>query len=219
MRRLQIRPDRIRLPLVLAFFAALWLAPAQAAPVRILAFGDSLTAAYGLSPGQGFVEQLASELKVQGYDAVIENAGVSGDTSAAGLARLDWALSSNPQIVMLELGANDALRGLPPADTARNLDAMLTKLAARKIKVLFLGMKAPPNLGPEYGDEFNAIFPRLAKAHGVAFYPFVLEGVAANPSLNQADGIHPNAEGAKIMAHQILPYLLPLVKAAEHDGA
>jgi acyl-CoA thioesterase I len=194
---------------------ALWLAPAQAAaPVRILAFGDSLTAGYGLLEGQGYVELLAKALKAQGLSATIENGGVSGDTTAGGLARLDWALSDNPQIVILELGANDALRGLPPADTAKNLDAMLDKLAARKITVLLLGMLAPPNLGKEYGDEFNAIYPRLAKAHGVAFDPFVLDGVAANPALNQADGIHPNAEGARIMARKILPYLFPLVKSA-----
>ena len=199
----------------LALLLASLPAYAAAAPVRILALGTSLSAGYGLGPGEGFIDQLGQALKRAGYDVAIENAGVSGDTSAGGLARLDWALAGNPAIVIVELGGNDALRGLPPQETERNLDQILAKLDARKTPALLMGMLAPPNLGKDYGDEFNAIFPRLAKKHGASLYPFVLDGVAANPSLNQADGIHPNAAGAKLMAERILPTIVPLVKAAE----
>jgi acyl-CoA thioesterase I len=189
------------------------------APVRIVALGTSLTAGYGLGPGEGYIDDLEAPLKALGCKASIENAGVSGDTSAGGLARLDWTLASSPQIVLVELGGNDALRGLPPRETENNLDQILAELTARKLPVLFMGMRAPPNLGKEYGAEFNAIYPRLAQKYRVTFYPFVLDGVAAIPSLNQADGIHPNAKGAKLMAAKILPVLLPLVREASSAGA
>lgn len=188
---------------------------AAAAPVRICVLGTSLSAGYGLDQGKGYVEQLGALLHAKGFSVTMDNEGVSGDTSAGGLARLDWALAGKPDIMIVELGGNDALRGLAPAETERNLSAILSRLTKAHIPVLFMGMLAPPNLGPRYGAEFNAIYPSLAKKYGVAFYPFVLTGVAAKPALNQADGIHPNAEGAKIMAHKILPYLVPLIKTVE----
>jgi acyl-CoA thioesterase-1 len=139
------------------------------------------------------------------------NAGLSGDTSAGGLARLDWALEPKPDFAIVELGANDGLRGLDPAQTRANLDAILTKLKAKGVPVLFAGMYAPPNMGPDYAKPFNALYPELAQKHGVLFYPFFLDGVAANAALNQPDGIHPNATGVDIIVERILPHVLKLI--------
>lgn len=182
------------------------IAPADAKPVRIVAFGTSLTQGYNLPPGTEFTTVLQSALKAKGYDVEIVNAGVSGDTSAGGFARLDWALSEHVDGAMVEFGSNDALRGLDVKQTRANLDQILKKLKAKKIPVLFIGMKAPRNLGPEYESAFDGMYPELAKAHGVLFYPFFLDGVAANPAMNQEDGIHPNEKGTQIIVRGMLPY-------------
>jgi len=185
--------------------AMLGLGSAQAAVPRILVLGDSLTAGYGLPPGEAFPVILQHRLAADGYTVEMLNGGVSGDTTAGGLARLDWALSDKPDYVLLELGANDALRGTDPAVTRAALTDMLTRLKARKIAVLLCGMLAPPNYGTEYAARFNAIYPELSKSFGVPLYPFFLEGVAADAKLNQADGIHPTAEGVDIIVKNILP--------------
>lgn len=199
----------------LAAIAVLILAapPADCAPVKILALGTSLTQGYGLPPGTEFTTVLQGKLKAAGVDATIVNAGVSGDTSADGLSRLDWSLADGPKAAIIELGSNDALRGLAPAQTEKNLSAILSKLKAAHVAVLLCGMRAPRNLGPEYAAQFDAIYPRLAKQYGVLFYPFILDGVALNPKLNQADGIHPNPAGVRIIVGRILPEVLRLAKS------
>ncbi len=193
-------------------------ARAAAAPLKILALGDSLTAGYGLPPGEGFVPQLEQALREQGIDAAVLDGGVSGDTTAGGLARLDWLLAEDPQVVIVELGANDALRGLDPAEVEANLDAILTKLQGQHRAVLLAGMLAPPNLGPDYAKAFDAIYPELAQRHGVALYPFFLDGVAADPKLNQPDGIHPTAAGVAVIVKHILPSLLQVIERAPSAG-
>ena len=189
----------------------LWVlaAPATAAerPV-ILAFGDSLSAGYELDNEDSFPVQLERALQDKGIDAQVINSGVSGDTTAGGRARLGWSMPANVDLVILELGANDGLRGVNPDETEANLDAMLRALSERKTKILFTGMLAPPNLGREYGSAFNAVFPRLAEKHDVTFYPFFLEGVAGDTRLNQRDGIHPNAEGVARIVDRITPYVM-----------
>jgi acyl-CoA thioesterase-1 len=185
----------------------------QAAPIRLLALGDSLTAGYGLPAGQGFVPRLEAALRGRGRNVRVLDAGVSGDTTAGGLARLDWALAERPHAVLVELGGNDGLRGLPPRDSRANLSAILDKLAARDIPALLAGMVAPPNLGTEYGREFLSTFADLARERpGVVFYPFFLDGVAAEPSLNQPDGIHPNARGVEEVVRRILPAVETLLE-------
>jgi acyl-CoA thioesterase-1 len=209
--------------LILAAFATgiNGIAAAEAKPVKIVAIGTSLTQGYNLPPGTDFTAVLQAQLKAKGHNVHIVNAGVSGDTSAGGLARLDWALSADVAGVIVELGSNDALRGLSVAQTRRNLDQVLRRLKARGAAVLFTGMKAPRNLGPEYVAQFDAIYPDLAKAHGVLFYPFFLEGVAANLKLNQADGIHPNEAGTKVIVKGVLPFAEKLIQqiAAKPAGA
>jgi acyl-CoA thioesterase-1 len=200
------------LPLALAGQAA--ATPARASqPVKLLAMGDSLTAGYGLPADQAFPARLAAALKAQGIDAVVINAGVSGDTSAGGLARIDWSLAEKPDFAILELGSNDGLRGIDPKRTYDNLDGILGRFSQSGVPVLFTGMYAPPNLGRDYGREFNAVFPRLAEKHGVLFYPFFLDGVAAEADLNQADGIHPNARGVDIIVERLLPSVKKLIGA------
>jgi acyl-CoA thioesterase I len=175
-------------------------------PIRLLVLGDSLTAGYGLPAGQGFVPRLEAALRARGRNVRVLDAGVSGDTTAGGLARMDWALAERPHAVLVELGGNDGLRGLPPGQSRANLSAILDKLAARDIPVLLAGMVAPPNLGGEYGREFLSTFADLARERpGVVFYPFFLDGVAAEASLNQPDGIHPNARGVEEVVRRILP--------------
>ncbi|MDJ0948781.1 MAG: arylesterase [Alphaproteobacteria bacterium] len=180
-------------------------------PVRILALGDSLTAGYGLPASDSFPVRLQAALAEAGKQAEVLNAGVSGDTTAGGLARLDWALAAKPNYAIVALGANDGLRAVDPEETYRNLDAILTALKSNRIPVLLAGMYAPPNLGREYGADFNAIYPQLAKEHDVMLYPFFLDGVAAVPRLNQSDGMHPNADGIDLMVERILPYVLRLI--------
>jgi acyl-CoA thioesterase-1 len=192
--------------------AALFLAaPAEARSLRILALGSSLTQGYGLPPGTEFTVQLQAALKNAGVDAVVINAGVSADTSAGGLARLDWSLADHPDAVILELGSNDMLRGIPPTVTERNLRAILDKLKAAHVKVLLTGMHAQRNLGADYVRQFDSIYPRLAKDYKVLFYPFFLDGVALKPALNQADGMHPNPTGVKVIVAHMLPYVKRLV--------
>jgi len=189
---------------------------ASGEPVRLLAFGDSLTAGYGLPQGDGFVPRLEAALRKEGLDVRVINAGVSGDTTAGGLARLDWVLASvngGADAAIVELGANDGLRGFDPRTTEANLDAILSRLRNRDIAVLLAGMWAPPNLGREYADAFNALYPRLAEKHGVALYPFFLDGVAAQADLNQGDGIHPNADGVAVIVRRILPTVKDLVES------
>jgi acyl-CoA thioesterase I len=179
---------------------------AAAEPIRLLVLGDSLAAGYGLPAGQGFVPRLEAALRARGRKVRVLDAGVSGDTTAGGLARLDWALAERPQAVLVELGGNDGLRGLPPQQSRANLAGILDRLAAREIPALLAGMVAPPNLGTEYGREFLATFADLARERPeVVFYPFFLDGVAAEPSLNQPDGIHPNARGVEEVVRRILP--------------
>ncbi len=182
-----------------------WILPARADTVTLLALGDSLTAGYGLDPAQAFPVKLEAALKAKGHDVVVLNAGVSGDTVAQGAARLEWSLSDEVDAVMVELGANDALRGLPVEQAHKALDDILLKLKARKLPTLVLGMKAPPNMGPEYGTAFEAMYGSLSDAHSASLYPFFLEGVAADAMLNQADGIHPNATGVDEIIKRVLP--------------
>jgi acyl-CoA thioesterase I len=184
---------------------------AFAAPVKILAMGTSLTQGYGLPPGTEFTVQLQKALKQVGIDAAVTNAGVSGDTSAGGLARLDWSLADHPDAVILELGSNDMLRGIPPVETEKNLRAILDRLKAAHVKVLLTGMHAQRNLGADYVKQFDAIYPRLAKDYNLLFYPFFLDGVALNPKLNQADGMHPNPAGVKVVVARMLPSVKKLV--------
>ena len=189
-----------------------WLAtcaaftPAAAA-TRILAFGDSLTAGFGLAPNQAFPVRLAARLEADGYDVVVDNGGVSGDTSADGLARLDWAMGDHPDVVLVELGANDMLRGLDPKQAEANLDAILARLKTAKVKVLLLGMRAASNWGTDYQHAFDAIYPALAKKYDVPLYPFFLDGVAMDPTLNQGDGLHPNAAGVAAIVSRLAPAL------------
>ena len=183
-------------------------------PIKILALGTSLTQGYGLPPGTEFTVQLQAALKAGGENVQIENAGVSGDTSAGGLSRLDWSLADHPAAVILELGSNDMLRGTAPQETEKNLRAILTRLQAAHIPVLLVGMKAQRNLGPDYVAAFDSIYPRLAKDYHVLFYPFLLDGVALNPKLNQADGMHPNPAGVKVIVARILPLAKKLMAEA-----
>ena len=179
-----------------------------------MALGDSLTAGYGLPVADAFPTRLEAALKAKGIDATVANAGVSGDTATGGLERLDWSVPDGTDAVILELGANDALRGLDPKLTETALDTILTKLASRHIPVLLAGMKAPPNMGADYAKAFDAIYPRLAAKHPVIVYPFFLDGVAADRALNQGDGMHPTAAGVDIIVQRILPSVEQLATKA-----
>jgi acyl-CoA thioesterase-1 len=185
--------------------------PADAEPFRIVGFGDSLMAGYGLDAGQGFTDQLQAALRARGHDVTVANAGVSGDTSSGGLSRLDWSVPDGTQLVILELGANDMLRGIDPALTEKNIDAMLTRLQERGIPVLLAGMFAAPNLGSDYAKRFDAIYPALAQRYRVPLYPFFLNGVATDRSMLLDDGMHPSAAGVQRMVEGILPVLEPLI--------
>jgi acyl-CoA thioesterase I len=187
-------------------------AAVRAEPITILALGDSLTAGLGLDQTQAFPARLEAALKAKGHDVVVMNAGVSGDTAVDGAARLSWALNDEVDAVLVELGANDALRGLPPAQAKAALAEILQTLKQRNLPTLILGMRAPPNLGPDYGTAFDAMFPDLAAAHGAALYPFFLDGVAAQAKLNQADGIHPNAAGVDEIVKRVLPQVETLIQ-------
>lgn len=192
----------------------LGVSPARSAapvPVRIVALGDSLTAGYGLPADAAFPVRLEQALRAEGRDVRLINAGVSGDTTAGGLARLDWALAEKPDLAIVELGANDGLRGIDPKLTEANLDQILTRMDKAGIGVLLAGMLAPPNYGRAFESSFNALFPRLAQAHGSVFYPFYLDGVAGHPELNQPDGLHPTAAGIDVIVARILPSVRTLL--------
>jgi len=190
--------------------------PAGAAPIKILALGTSLTQGYGVPPGQDFTAVLEARLRAAHFDVKLINAGVSGDTSAGGLSRLDWSLADHPDVAIVELGSNDALRGQSPAQTEKNLSSVLAKLKAAHIPVLLVGMRAPRNLGPEYAAQFDPIYPKLAKQYGALLYPFMLDGVAMDAKLNQADGIHPNPAGVKIIVGKMLAVVEQLVRMVKH---
>jgi len=201
---------------LIAVILALTFGQARAESGKILVLGDSLTAGYGLPEWQAFPAQLEDHLRAQGYDWSVINASISGDTTAGGLARFDWTVGdisrgNGPDLVILELGANDGLRGLPVVEMERNLDAIIAKLTEAGIGVLLAGMYAPPNYGEEYSAEFRAAFVRLAAAYDIPFYPFFLDGVAAKPALNQADGMHPTAQGVAEIVRRIAPYVVSLI--------
>jgi len=204
---------------LLALAAALALLPAlprgaQAAPQKLLAYGDSLIHGYGLGPAEVFPAQLEQALRAAGREVTVINGGNSGDTTAAGLARVDWTLAERPDAVLLLLGANDFLRGLDPKETAANLRALLLRFQAEGLPVLLAGMLAPQNLGADYAAEFDAIYPTLAAEFDALLYPFFLEGVALDPALNQPDGIHPNAAGVAVIVGRILPSVEALLERA-----
>lgn len=188
-----------------AITLALGVRPGLAEPYRIVGLGDSLMAGYELPAGEGFTDQLAAALTARGHEVEVINAGVSGDTTSGGLARLDWSVGEDADLVIVELGANDALRGISPDITRRNLDAIITRLIERGIDVLLAGMVSPPNMGADYAAAFNPIYPELAARHGIALYPFFLDGVATQKDLLLADGMHPNARGVARMVEGILP--------------
>jgi acyl-CoA thioesterase-1 len=185
---------------------------AAAAPERILALGDSITAGYGLAPDEALPVKLEARLKADGFDASVINGGVSGDTIAGGLARLDWALADHPRYAVVALGANDMLRGLDPGQAYDNLDKLLARLKQAGVKTLLVGMRAATNWGRDYQQAFDAIYPKLAAKWHVPLYPFLLDGVALDPKLNQGDGLHPNAAGVMVMVGRMAPAVETLLK-------
>jgi acyl-CoA thioesterase-1 len=202
--------------LVLVTFVCV-LAPAAGAadgPVKIVVLGDSLSAGFGLPVQSAFPEKLAAALKAKGIDTSVTNAGASGDTASGGLGRLDWSVPPGTEAVIVELGANDALRGIDPKLTKAAIDTILSKLNARHISVLLAGMQAPRNLGTEFAKAFDEIYPALASTHAVVFYPFFLDGVATDPKLNQGDGMHPNAAGVDVIVERMLPNVEDLISRA-----
>jgi acyl-CoA thioesterase-1 len=199
-----------------ATIAALAFAsPSSARALKLVALGDSLTAGYGVPPGKAFPDQLEAALKARGWDVTIVNAGVSGDTADDGLARYDWAVPPDADALIVELGANDMLRGLPPAETKKTLAAILDRAGGMHLPTLLAGMLAAPNLGAEYDRAFDAIYPALAQTHDAILYPFYLDGVAGDPKLNQPDGLHPTAAGVAVIVGRILPSVEALLKRAK----
>jgi acyl-CoA thioesterase-1 len=188
---------------------------ALAKPIKLVALGDSLTAGYGVAPGLAFPDVLEKALRARGYDVKVINAGVSGETTGDGLARFDWSVPPDTGALIVELGANDMLRGLPVESARRALRAILEKATAAHIPTLLAGMRAAPNLGPDYRAAFDRIYPDLAAQFGVALYPFFLDGVAADPKLNQQDGLHPTPEGVKVIVERILPAVTALLDKAK----
>lgn len=202
----------------MACLALSGLAYAAEKPLKIVALGDSLTAGLGLPGQDAFPAKLEAALRAKGLQVTVVNAGVSGDTAAGGLERLDWSVPDDADGVIVELGANDALRGLDPALTEKALTAVLDRLAARHLPVLLAGMLAPRNMGSDYTAKFDAIYPKLAANHPVVFYPFFLEGVAADPHLNQGDGLHPTAAGVDLIVQRMLPKVEELIARARSRG-
>jgi acyl-CoA thioesterase-1 len=203
----------MKLSAVLAFLLLMFNA-AAAQPLTLLGFGDSLMAGYGLQPSDAFPVKLEAALRAKGHDVKVINAGVAGDTALDGASRLGWALSDDVDAVIVEFGANDALRGLPVPQAEQALDQLLGQLAEKKLPVLLAGMRAPPNLGPEYQQAFDGMYARLAEKHGALLYPFFLDGVAAEVKLNQADGMHPNPAGVDVIVSRILPSVERLLEQA-----
>jgi len=211
---------------VKAFWLILWVllttfghGTAIAKPIRLLALGTSLTQGYNLPPGTDFTAVLQAKLQAAGLDVAVVNAGVSGDTSAGGLARLDWVLAEPYDAAIVELGSNDALRGLDVGQTQANLEAILARMRSKGLAVMLVGMKAPRNLGPDYVAAFDRIYPTLARKNDVLLYPFFLDGVAANLKLNQDDGIHPNEAGTQIIVKRMLPFVEKLIAQAKAKSA
>ena len=202
--------------LALLVMAAVPRMVAAEQPIRILMLGDSLTSGHGLIKGESLPDRLQEALQNVAPGGQVLNAGVSGDTTAGGRSRLAWSLANRPDALIVALGAHDGLRGLAPEQTYSNLDAILNAAKKAGLPVLLAGMRAPPNLGTEYGAAFNAVFPRLAAAHGVGLYPFLLDGVVAEPALNQDDGIHPNPKGVAVIVKKMLPFVLKLIERAGH---
>lgn len=199
-------------PLVAALLAALLFAqPAGAAERVIVAFGDSLTAGLGVTPENSYPARLQARLRAEGYAYRVVNAGASGDTTAGGIRRVDWALKNKPDVVIVELGANDALRAQDLASVRANLDAIVTRFQKAGARVLLVGMEVPPNYGARYASDFRKLYAEVARKRDVAFMPFLLAGVAGNPTLNQPDGLHPTAEGYRIVVDRLWPYLQPLL--------
>lgn len=209
---------RLHLAVIALAACLLGAGAARAETVTILALGDSLTAGYGLAPGEGFPARLEAALVERGLDVRVIDAGVSGDTSSGGLARLDWSLDPQTDAVIVELGANDALRGIDPTVTRSALDGILANLGDRGLPVLLAGMIAPPNMGEAYGRAFNPIYAELAQAHDAILYPFFLDGVAGHPALNLPDGMHPTAEGIDLIVSRILPYVEDLIARVPGQG-
>jgi acyl-CoA thioesterase-1 len=194
--------------------------PAPAGPERlVLAFGDSLYAGYGLGRGQSLPDAVQARLRTDGINAKFVNAGVSGDTSSGGLARLDWSVPDDTDAVILELGANDMLRGIDPKITRSALEEIVGRLKARHVEVLLCGMRAQPNLGPDYARAFDAIYPQLAAANGLIFYPFFLDGVVTDAKLNQSDGMHPTAAGVAVIVERIMPQVMDLLARVQAKTA
>ena len=200
-------------------FAVMTPSHAQNRAIRIVAFGDSLMAGYRLAPDEAFPVRLAAKLKARGHDVAVANAGVSGDTTAAGRARLDWSVPHDTDAVILALGANDALRGLPPDQVRVNLEAMIVALKAKGADSLLAGMQAPRTYGPEYSGAFDRIFPELAAKHDLLLYPFFLDGIALDAKLNLDDGIHPNARGVDVIVDGILPKVEELIARVKKKRA
>lgn len=186
---------------------------ALAETIPLVGFGDSLMAGYQLPQEDALPVRLEKALVAEGENVTVANAGVSGDTTAAGLARVDWSVPDGTRGVILELGANDALRGIPPEETEKNLDAIIGRLKDRGIAVLLVGMLAPPNMGADYGKRFNSIYPKLAEKHGVPLYPFILDGVVTRSELQLEDGMHPNPKGIAVMVERMTPAVRDFVKA------
>jgi len=184
---------------------------AEARTIQLVGLGDSLMAGYQLPPGDGFPAKLEAALKAKGLDVAVADAGVSGDTTSGGLSRVDWSVPDGTDGVILELGANDALRGIPPEQTEKNLETMIGQLKQRKIPVLLVGMLAPPNMGADYAEKFNPIYKRLADKYQLALYPFFLDGVATHADLQLSDGMHPNPKGVDAMVERILPAIVTFV--------
>lgn len=202
--------------LLLSLAAAVAIAlPAAAAPFTIVGLGDSLMAGYRLPASEDFTGQLQAALRAKGYDVTVSDAGVSGDTTSDGLARIDWSVPEGTDAVLLELGGNDALRGIPPEKTRSNIEAMVSRLKQRGIAVLLIGILAPPNMGEAYAKAFDPIFKQIAKENNLVFYPFFLDGVATHPELQLDDGIHPNAKGVAVMVERFLPYAEKLIQGAK----
>ncbi|MBV2142249.1 arylesterase [Falsochrobactrum sp. TDYN1] len=190
----------------------------QLSQMKIVGFGDSLMAGYLLPANAAFPQQLEKALNDKGYEVSVENAGVSGDTTTGGLSRLDWSIPDGTDLVILELGANDALRGISPDITEKNLDTMLARLKERGIAVILAGMLAPPNMGQDYANRFNPVYPELAQKHGVPFYPFFLEGVATHKGLLLEDGMHPNEKGVETIVSNFMPTIEKSLKQVQNKG-
>ncbi|AXV16674.1 arylesterase [Neorhizobium sp. SOG26] len=191
-------------------------AGAQDRTLQLVGFGDSLMAGYQLAPSESYTAKLEAALKAKGHNVVVTNAGVSGDTTSGGLSRIDWSVPDGTDGVILELGANDALRGISPEQSEKNLDAMLARLKERNIPVLLVGIMAPPNMGSDYADRFNPIYERLAQKYSVKLYPFFLDGVVTVEGTQLEDGMHPNAKGVDIMVEKSLALVESFLGDIDH---